>query len=90
MGCKKEIGKGHKSVYPLWFSKSGKAEIEKAYAIHYVDSVQIMALMKGQNRIIKKYKLYEKFTIRKIVLIVKPLFLWYDKNNRNSFCVIGV
>lgn len=35
----------------------------------------------------------KKFTFqscRKIVLIVKPLSLWYDKNNRNGFCVIRV
>lgn len=46
------IGKnvqGHKPTYPLRFSKSGKEEIEKAYATHYVDYVQIMALKEGQK-----------------------------------------
>ena len=34
-GVKKKHG--HKPVIPLRFSKSGKPEIEKAYATHYVD-----------------------------------------------------
>ena len=45
------IGKSdqrHKQVYPLRFSKSGKAEIEKSYATHYVDSARAAALKEGQ------------------------------------------
>ena len=30
-GVKKKNGQGHKPVYPLRFSKSGKVDIEKAY-----------------------------------------------------------
>lgn len=42
-GAQKENGQGHKQVYPLRFSKSGKVEIEKAYATHYVASARIAA-----------------------------------------------
>lgn len=49
-GVKKKNGQGHKPVYPLRFSKSGKVDIEKAYATHYIDSVQIMALKEGQKQ----------------------------------------
>ena len=49
-GTKKRNGQGHKSVYPLWFSKSGKAEIEKAYATHYVDSIRIAALKERHEK----------------------------------------
>ena len=40
-GTKKKNGQGHKPVYPLRFSKSGKAEIEKAYATHFLDPKRI-------------------------------------------------
>jgi hypothetical protein len=36
-GVKKESGQGHKPMIPLRFSKSGDLEIEKWYAIHFVD-----------------------------------------------------
>lgn len=49
-GTKKKTGQGHKPVYPLRFSKSGKAEIEKAYATHYVDSTRIAALKEEQEQ----------------------------------------
>lgn len=49
-GTKKRNGQGHKPVYPLRFSKSGKAEIEKAYATHYVDSIRIAALKERQEK----------------------------------------
>lgn len=47
-GAKKQIGQGHMQAYPLRFSKSGKAEIEKAYTTHYVDSVRAADLKEGQ------------------------------------------
>ena len=37
-------------VHPLRFSKSGKPEIEKAYATHYVDSIRIAALKERQGQ----------------------------------------
>jgi hypothetical protein len=43
MGRKKKNGQRHEQVYPLRFSKSGKVEIEKAYATHYVASARIAA-----------------------------------------------
>lgn len=43
-GVKKKHG--HKAVIPLRFSKSGKPEIEKAYATHYVDLKKIEQLKK--------------------------------------------
>lgn len=43
-GVKKK--QGHKSVIPLRLSKSGKPEIEKAYATHYVDIKKIEQLKK--------------------------------------------
>lgn len=43
-GVKKK--QGHKPVIPLRFSKSGKPEIEKAYATHYVDVKKIEQLKK--------------------------------------------
>ena len=49
-GTKKKNGQGHKSVKRLQFSKSGKAEIEKAYATHYLDEKRIAELkMEGQS-----------------------------------------
>lgn len=38
---KKPTGQGHKPVIPLRFSKSGKSEIEKWYATHFVDATRI-------------------------------------------------
>lgn len=49
-GEKKKNGQGHKPVYPLRFSKSGKVEIEKAYATHYVDSIRIAALKERREQ----------------------------------------
>lgn len=49
-GTKKKNGQGHKQVYPLRFSKSGKSEIEKTYATHYVDSARIATLKEGQGQ----------------------------------------
>ena len=49
-GVRKKSGQGHKQVYPLRFSKSGKVEIEKAYATHYVDSIRIAALKERQEQ----------------------------------------
>lgn len=43
-GVKKQHG--HKQVIPLRFSKSGRQEIEWAYATHYVDSKWIEQLKK--------------------------------------------
>ncbi|SRR5699024_4576680 len=43
-GVKKKHG--HRPVIPLRFSKSGKPEIEKAYATHYVDIKKIEQLKK--------------------------------------------
>ncbi len=49
-GVKKENCQGHSQVYPLRFSKSGKSEIEKAYATHYVDSARVATLKEGQGQ----------------------------------------
>lgn len=49
-GVGKKSGQGHKQVHPLRFSKSGKPEIEKAYATHYVDSIRIAALKERQGQ----------------------------------------
>ncbi len=43
-GMKKPNGQGHKPVAPLRFSKSGEAQIEQAYATHYVDLARIAEL----------------------------------------------
>ena len=40
-GTKKKSGQGRKPVIPLRFSKSGKEDIERAYATHFVDVKQI-------------------------------------------------
>lgn len=40
---------GHKPVLPLRFSKSGKPEIEKAYAMHYVDRKRVEELKKEKR-----------------------------------------
>ena len=37
-----------------------------------------------------KSKIYKKFTIRKIALIVKILFLWYDMSKRKDLSAIRV
>lgn len=49
-GMKKKKGQGHKPVKRLQFSKSGKAEIERAYATHYLDEKQIAALKAKETR----------------------------------------
>lgn len=41
MKKKEEKGQGHKPVKRLQFSKSCKAEIERAYAMHYLDEKRI-------------------------------------------------
>ena len=41
---KQKTGQGRKPVIQLRFSKSGDAEIEKAYATHYVDGKRIAEL----------------------------------------------
>ena len=46
-GVKKK--QGHKPVLPLRFSKSGKPEIEKAYATHYVDRKRVEELKKEKR-----------------------------------------
>ena len=43
-GMKKKNGQGYKPVKRLQFSKSGKAEIERAYATHYLDERRISEL----------------------------------------------
>lgn len=48
-GVKKPTGQGHKPVIPLRFSKSGKPDIEKWYATHFVDAVRIAALKAEAN-----------------------------------------
>lgn len=49
-GMKKKNGQGHKPVKRLQFSKSGRAEIEKVYATHYLDEKRIAELkMEGQS-----------------------------------------
>lgn len=46
-GVKKK--RGHRQVIPLRFSKSGRPEIERAYATHYVDSKRIEQLKKEEQ-----------------------------------------
>lgn len=43
-GVKKKNGQGHKPVIALRFSKTGKEEIEKWYATHFVDGEKIREL----------------------------------------------
>ena len=45
---KKKGGQGHRPVIPLRFSKSGKEDIEKQYATHFVDSMRV-AVLKAQR-----------------------------------------
>ncbi|MDL2319037.1 hypothetical protein LJC74_08220 [Eubacteriales bacterium OttesenSCG-928-A19] len=50
-GVKKPTGQGRKPVIPLRFSKSGKPDIEKWYATHFVDAARIAALkLETQDR----------------------------------------
>ena len=49
-GMKKKNGQGYKPVKRLQFSKSGKVEIERAYATHYLDEKQIAALKAKETR----------------------------------------
>lgn len=50
-GVQKKNGKGHKPVMQLRFSKSGKPEIEREYATHYVDAERTAQLKaEKQNR----------------------------------------
>ena len=46
---KKKGGQGHRPVIPLRFSKSGKEDIEKQYATHFVDSKRV-AELKSQRQ----------------------------------------
>lgn len=48
-GVQKKNGQGHKPVIPLRFSKSGRPEIEREYATHYVD-VERTAQLKSQKQ----------------------------------------
>lgn len=49
-GVQKKNGQGHKPAIPLRFSKSGKPEIEREYATHYVDAERTAQLkVKKQN-----------------------------------------
>ena len=41
---KKKGGQVHRPVIPLCFSKSGKEDIEKQYATHFVDSKPVAEL----------------------------------------------
>jgi len=43
-GVKKRGGQGHKPVIPLRFSKSGREEIERQYATHFIDTARIAQL----------------------------------------------
>ena len=47
-GVKKKNGQGHKPVIPLRFSRSGKPEIERWYATHFVDSRRIAQLKEAR------------------------------------------
>ena len=50
-GVQKKNGQGHKPVIRLRFSKSGKPEIEREYATHYVDAERTAQLKaEKQNR----------------------------------------
>ena len=44
----------HKPVIPLRFRKSGNPEIEKAYAMHYVDLERVEKLRKEKAVSLKK------------------------------------
>ena len=48
-GAKKKGGQGRKPVIPLRFSKSGKEDIERAYATHFVDVKQIEQLKQNKK-----------------------------------------
>ena len=48
-GTKKKGGQGRKPVIPLRFSKSGKEDIERAYATHFVDVKQIEQLKQNKK-----------------------------------------
>lgn len=48
-GVKKPTGQGHKPVISLRFSKTGKPDIERWYATHFVDAVRIAALKAATN-----------------------------------------
>lgn len=43
-GVKMKNGQGHKPTVPMRFSKTGKEEIEKWYATHFVDEEKIQEL----------------------------------------------
>lgn len=52
MGTKKKSGQGRKTVIPLRFSKSGKEDIERAYATHFVDVKRTEQIKKeGQDKV---------------------------------------
>ena len=42
-------GQGKQSVIPLRFSKSGRDDIERQYATHFVDSARIVQLKEASN-----------------------------------------
>ena len=48
-GTKKKSGQGRKPVIPLRFSKSGKEDIERAYATHFVDVKQIKQIKQDKE-----------------------------------------
>lgn len=48
-GTKKKSGQERKPVIPLRFSKSGKEDIERAYATHFVDVKQIKQIKQGKE-----------------------------------------
>lgn len=51
-GTKKKSGQGRKPVIPLRFSKSGKEDIERAYATHFVDVKRTEQIKKeGQDKL---------------------------------------
>ena len=50
-GVQKKNGKGHKPVIQLRFSKSGKPEIEREYATHYVDTERTAQLKAEKQNI---------------------------------------
>lgn len=49
MGNEKEKGQGHNPVKGLQFSKSCKAEIERAYTMYYLDEKRIAELKAGET-----------------------------------------
>ncbi len=46
---KKKGGRGRKPIIPLRFSKSGKGDIERAYATHFVDAKRIEQIKQSKK-----------------------------------------